>query len=77
MKTRFAAALIVSRRRRRFRLCYGPSEATLRLTPVVLPLDKMRHLASETADDNAQVCLPCFVFVEHATSRWTNSSNSV
>ena len=36
---------------------------------------RLMGLASEAADDTAQVCLVCFGFMEHATSSWTNSPN--
>ena len=54
----------------------GPSEVALRLLRWS-HLSQWRLLTCEAADDTAQFCVPCFGYVEHATSRWTNSSNSM
>ena len=60
------------KRRRWSRLCSGPSEVALRLL-WWSHLSQWRLLASEAADDTAQISVARFGCVEHGTPRWTNS----
>ena len=55
---------------------YSVPGAGLTLRPLWWPcLSRFMDLASEADDDNAQVCVVCFGFMEHAKSSWTNSPN--
>ena len=67
---------LFSKRRRRSRLCYGPSEAALRLLRWSY-LSQCWLLASQSADDMALIRVAGFGYTEQAMSRWTNSLNSI
>ena len=61
---------LFSKRRRRSTLCWGPTEAALRLLRLSY-LSQWWLLASQSADDMVRVA--GFSYIEHVMFSWTNS----